>query len=421
MRKLPIVIGMAFVLIWESIAHAHPINRPPKVEISISGGSGAVYLPGDTPDLWIISDEDCYVMVYEIDSDGYLRVLYPRSPYQSGFIRGGRAYRICRPGCGRYYVSGPPGVVYVHVLASPRPFRRVYWEGCDGYARLSIGVSWDNFGGYMGCVLPPRVYGDPYVAMQTIDEFICLDMVREGIVWADFTYFYVGHRVDYPRYLCYDCHGFRCPFDPYVDVCLRFTINIVNPRPACSTWCWWWWCTPKKVYCGPRYVCIEKHSKYWDRPQRSNVYKWKSRMEPSHSVENSIRGEMVSLDRGSPERFKGGLETLSEKGLYRREEVRETKSQAERERIVKRDAQAIQKAWSTRAPSIVNAVLEGIGRDRYKRSQADNRAITQKGKEARNDAMVRRSESSHQENRVAPSVRTRDQRGSQTKRRGVSR
>ncbi len=424
MRKWLTLVATLLVL-TPSWLYSYPHGGSPRVDISVGGGVGAVFFPGDSPDLWIIADRDCYVIVYEIDSEGYLRVLYPKSPYDNGFIRGNRPYRLSRPGSSRYYVSGPPGVVYLHVLASPRPFRRIYWDGCDGYAKLSIGVSWDNFDAYVGCVLPPRVYGDPYVAMQTIDEFICADMIEAGIVWADFVYFYVGHRVDYPRYLCYDCHGFGCPFDPYYDVCFRFTINIVNPRPVCSSWCWWWWCTPKRVYCGPRYVCIERQSHYWDKRDRPQVYKWKSKMEPVHSFDRSIEGEMVRLEGRSTERelSKGWGRESVEMGrtmhLYTREEARERRAQAQRVSSTRQQSQEVSNRARSGASSIVERVVRQLSQT--KSQEASSGATIRdhgSGLSSSNQSVIRRdSNGNSNRNKVAPSVRTRSQRESQKKRR----
>jgi hypothetical protein len=214
-------------------------------------------------------------MVYEIDTDGYLRVLFPYDCSDDGFVVGGRDYRIGKGAYGRYYVTGPKGVEYVHVLASFRPFRQVYWHGCHGYEDYAYDVTWNGFTDYWGCALPPRIHGDPYVAMQTIDEFICMDAIEAGMVYADFTYFYVESRVTYPRYVCYDCHGYHAHLRPYMHVCTGFSITFVDCDPFYRPWSWWWWCSPTRVYCGPRYVC------YCKKPCRSypSTYKWKTRNE----------------------------------------------------------------------------------------------------------------------------------------------
>jgi hypothetical protein len=254
-------------------ARAGIVEGEPRVEVWTDRGTGGVYRVGEDVEIYIRADRDCYVIVYEVDTDGYLRLLFPYRCESDGFVAGGRVYRL-RPGYhGRYYVSGPSGVEYVHALASVRPFRTLYWHGCIGYEDYAYDVSWHGFSDYWGCALPPRVYGDPYMAMQSIDEFICYDALDVGMAFADFTYFYVDKRVSYPRYVCYDCHGFGTHYRPYVHACTGFSISFIDCDPRWDPWSWWWWCTPTRVYCGPRYVCRAKRTcRDWP-----SEYKWKSR------------------------------------------------------------------------------------------------------------------------------------------------
>jgi len=216
--KWLLVLGLAIALVGASQTQAFVVKESPYVEIWTDRGDGAIYHAGEAAAIFIRPQQDCYVIVYEIDTDGYLRVLFPSDCFYDGFVRGGRIYRIGRGPLRRLYVSGPAGVAYVHVIASFEPFRTIYWHGCSGYDAYAYDVTWRGFTDYWGCALPPRIYGDPYVAMESIDEFICLDRIEFGVVWADFTYFYVDTRVPYPRYVCYDCHGFSSHVRPYSSV-----------------------------------------------------------------------------------------------------------------------------------------------------------------------------------------------------------
>jgi len=319
--KWLLVLGLAIALVGASQTQAFVVKESPYVEIWTDRGDGAIYHAGEAAAIFIRPQQDCYVIVYEIDTDGYLRVLFPSDCFYDGFVRGGRIYRIGRGPLRRLYVSGPAGVAYVHVIASFEPFRTIYWHGCSGYDAYAYDVTWRGFTDYWGCALPPRIYGDPYVAMESIDEFICLDRIEFGVVWADFTYFYVDTRVPYPRYVCYDCHGFSSHVRPYSSVCLGFTITFVDCDPCCHPWSWWWWCSPKRVYCGPRYVCYARKP----CPKYPSVYKWKSRMESRSAPRVSLSRHQVSDDgnlrRG--ERVKTKRKVLD---LYSRSEPRGEKS-----------------------------------------------------------------------------------------------
>jgi hypothetical protein len=304
--------GLAVILVAGVVpAVAMTSDNGPRVDIWTDRGTGGMYRVGDPVQVSIRPHEDCYVMVYEIDTDGYLKVLFPRDCDYDAYLEGGVTYTI-GGGYRKLYASGPSGLEYVHVVASYEPFREIYWHGCSGYDHYAYNVTWQGFQDYWGSALPPRVYGDPYMAMQTIDEFICMDALEAGMASADFTYFYVDERVHYPRYLCYDCHGFTGHVRPYADVCLGFTITFVEYDRAWSPWSWWWWSSPTHVYCGPRYVCHKTghggghHEGYGghgdsglcinDRDRWPDEYKWKSRYDGAGSRDYE-RGHAGPADR----------------------------------------------------------------------------------------------------------------------------
>jgi hypothetical protein len=317
LRRLLLAVGIATVALGCTGAQAAIVEGEPRVEIWTDRGTGGVYRVGDDVEVCFRADRDCYVMVYEIDTDGHLRLLFPYHCGSDGYVEGGVVYRLGRGHYGRYYVTGPSGVEYVHALASLRPFRTLYWHGCEGYEGYAYDVSWRGFGDYWGCALPPRVYGDPYIAMQSIDEFICYDALDAGLAFADFTYFYVDERVSYPRYVCYDCHGFDTYYRPYVHACTGFTIRFVDCDPCWNPWSWWWWCTPRRVYCGPRYVCSAKRTcRDWP-----SDYKWKSRSECyttrseyAHYWDERVRTKAPRAVESDVTRHKSG-----ERDLYGRE------------------------------------------------------------------------------------------------------
>jgi hypothetical protein len=320
LRRLVLVVGIATVAFGCLGAQAAIVEGEPRVEIWTDRGTGGVYRVGDDVEVCFRADRDCYVMVYEIDTDGHLQLLFPYRCGSEGYVEAGMVYRLGRGHYGRYYVSGPSGVEYVHALASLQPFRTLYWHGCDGYESYAYDVSWGGFGDYWGCALPPRVYGDPYMAMQSIDEFICYDALEAGLAFADFTYFYVDKRVSYPRYVCYDCHGFDSYYRPYVHTCTGFSIALIDCDPCWNPWSWWWWCTPKRVYCGPRYVCSARRT-CRDWPSK---YKWKSRSDcySSRSEYAQYWDERVRAKTPRIVGADGVKHKTGERDLYTREPVR---------------------------------------------------------------------------------------------------
>jgi hypothetical protein len=117
--------------------------------------------------------------------------------------------------------DGPPGVEYVVALASPAPFRDLPWflaetdQGAPPPETIEAGDDIDQ--GY--------VVGDPYVGMERLNRRI-VPPGREGGVASSDTYFYIDRRVEYPRYVCADCHYHQPFFDPYGATCSVVDIRV---------------------------------------------------------------------------------------------------------------------------------------------------------------------------------------------------
>jgi hypothetical protein len=461
LRRLILAIGIGAMAIGCTGVQAAIVEGEPRVEIWTDRGTGGVYRVGDDMEVCLRADRDCYVIVYEIDTDGHLRLLFPYHCGGDGFVEGGVVYRLGGGYYGTYYVTGPSGVEYVHALASIRPFRTLYWHGCDGYENYAYDVSWRGFGDYWGCALPPRVYGDPYMAMQSIDEFICYDYLESGAAFADFTYFYVDERVSYPRYVCYDCHGFDTYYRPYVHVCTGFSIGFIDCDPCWNPWSWWWWCTPRRVYCGPRYVCSAKRS-CRDWPSR---YKWKSRSdcyssrsEYAHYWDERVHDRTPRVvDTGGARKYKAGERDLYVRDPKRVEKhkdvavregrvevIRPVPARTGRTDKVKSDARrsAERAGNETRIPAPVRVKEVQVKKPRVaeKPAKVETRKVTPKPKrapvkveskkasKASNDAKASRKatvrssgKTSTKNKKVAPKVRTGSSKGrSPSKRRRVS-
>ena len=77
LRRLVLVVGIAATALGCTGARAAIVEGEPRVEIWTDRGTGGVYRVGDDVEICLRADRDCYVMVYEIDTDGYLRLLFP--------------------------------------------------------------------------------------------------------------------------------------------------------------------------------------------------------------------------------------------------------------------------------------------------------------------------------------------------------
>src|SRR5688500_8536981 len=166
----------------------------PRIELWTNRGDGAVFTRGERVRTFFKLDKDAYVTIFRVDTDGRVRVLFPREPWEDNFARGGREFEVD----GRqlhsdaFTIDDYPGVGYLFAVASADPF--VY----DG---IESGDHWDY-----RTIADGRVRGDPYVALTELAQRI----VPEG--YADWDYDVISYNVEqhyeYPRFLCYDCHTY---------------------------------------------------------------------------------------------------------------------------------------------------------------------------------------------------------------------
>lgn len=221
--------------------------------IRIWTSHGEVYRRGERVRLYFRTERDAYVMILRADSDGRLRVLFPRVPSENNYVRGGATYDV--PNYGRrdaFVVDDDPGVGYVFAVAAQDQFRWDPWTSADHWQleRVSDG----------------RIHGDPYSSLEELVQRI----LPEG--YADYDThllpYHVEQRYDYPRFVCYDCHSYvgYSYWNPYRFYCPRFTLFVYND-PYYFYPSYWY---PTRYYGGTRVVYV--------RPgQRDGRYVFKAR------------------------------------------------------------------------------------------------------------------------------------------------
>ncbi|MDH3458058.1 MAG: DUF4384 domain-containing protein, partial [Gemmatimonadota bacterium] len=162
---------------------------------------------------------DGFVTVFRVDTDGRLRVLFPRDPWQDNFVAAGRRYRVpnrsSERGSHAFVVDDYPGVGYVFAVVSAAQF---------DYAAYVRNDHWE----YRTVANAGRITGDPYVALVEVVERM---LPSDDVPWAfDVAPYFVERQFEYPRFLCYDCHAYVTypRWDPYRDWCGTFRIVIYN-------------------------------------------------------------------------------------------------------------------------------------------------------------------------------------------------
>jgi hypothetical protein len=208
-----------------------------QVDVWTDRGNDAVYQPGDTMLVATHVSTDAQLLVYEIDAQGTVSVLFPERG-NAGFVEGGSTIDIPSEHSNLQLVVEPEtGESFIVAIASREPFRDLPWylrpydpqaEG-NGYA----GEPDDED----GITKDGRIVGDPFVAMERIRRRVLAHPEDPQSFGTTYTSYYTHERVLYPRYLCNDCHRpdyytWWDGFDPYNAQCpvVEFHVN----------WGWYW-------------------------------------------------------------------------------------------------------------------------------------------------------------------------------------
>ncbi|HET9951568.1 MAG TPA: DUF4384 domain-containing protein [Candidatus Eisenbacteria bacterium] len=267
-------------------------NRP-SVDVWINKEEGGVFTSGERMQVFFRSSQDAYVLIYNIDTEGYIHLIYPFRPDDPMLVRGGETYRVpSRHDPYDLVAEGPVGMEYVVAIASPLPFQNLPWYLAPGSVQDSRDRTDAAAEGERDDLDQGVIVGDPYVGMENLHRRI-VPPERDDQVATDNTFFYIERRVEYPRYVCADCHHRTYWFDPYVDYC-----SVVEIRIDAT------WARYAPVYYGygparPRYY-------YQMRPSAPSRYQgWKERWS-SLDGNSTLRQRFVLEREAGAQRVRSG-------------------------------------------------------------------------------------------------------------------
>lgn len=155
-----------------------PIAQSPQLRITLNGGE---YNPGDRVRVQVESAEDGFLIVFRVDGDGRVRVLFPIDPDLDPFVRGGKRYELRGRGERETFLADDrsgDGLVYAALSGEPFNFRGFasgdHWDynavrlsawDADAEAELTQLVKRMTFDGRFGYdVLSYRVRGGAYIS-----------------------------------------------------------------------------------------------------------------------------------------------------------------------------------------------------------------------------------------------------------------
>ncbi len=198
------------------IAAPPPTTLPVAGRITLWTDREDPYERGQGARVFLTTDRPAHVAVFRVDTDGRLRVLFPREPWGDTYVRDGRVLELSGPrGRRSFMVDDYPGVGYVFAVASANRF---------DFDDITRGDYWDY-----RLIDGGRIQRDPYVALTELAERIA----GGGDYDYDVVPYYVERRYDYPRFVCYDCHTYASynEWDPYRTACSRYRVVIYDdPR-----------------------------------------------------------------------------------------------------------------------------------------------------------------------------------------------
>jgi len=166
------------------------------VSLEMTRPAGTVLNPGDEIGFRLVSEENAYVIVFNIDTEGYVNLLYPAKGERPVRVREGDTYLIPDDNSELLVVEGNTGVEFIFVLVVPER---------DDIDRRELD--------YLGKAnnLPPeeryRIDGDPFIAANIIAGELVRGVSHRDGVYLDYQYFFINQRVTYPCYLCGECDG----------------------------------------------------------------------------------------------------------------------------------------------------------------------------------------------------------------------
>jgi hypothetical protein len=185
------------------------------VSVTMLGEKDGVYKAGKEVRLLFQTTQDAYVVVYNIDANGYVSLLYPEDG-RPVLSKANATNFLPPPGKNVIWeTSGATGIEYIHALA-------VTDKGRLDEDELLFLSSGDR--------LPRekrlRIDSDPFLAFNTIDGEIVRDAESDPPA-TDFERFFINKRVEYPRYLCSKCHSPEKLPDPYAMECPEIVIEEI--------------------------------------------------------------------------------------------------------------------------------------------------------------------------------------------------
>jgi hypothetical protein len=178
---------------------AGTLHDDPPIQLWISNDRR--FFPGERAKVQVRTKDDGYLIVFHVDPDGYLRVLFPLDPAKDNFVRGGKKYEVRGRGGREAFETDGRGRGTVYAAVSRDPFR---FEG------FVLDDHWDY-----RALAPSRLSSNPEAELNELVrrmaqgnfdyDLLSYEVVERVAYASDYTSRYYGSVYDDPW-----CYRFSC-------------------------------------------------------------------------------------------------------------------------------------------------------------------------------------------------------------------
>ena len=192
-RSLAIMFGV--MIFFTSVPATGTLHASSQVDVEIwtDYGYEPVLEYGQEMDIYFRTEADCYITIYQIDTDGNVYLLYPAYSNMNNFVRGGVVYCLSDLYDGYdYYIDSVDGIAYISAFACPIPYSVPRWLRPHPYFLHERVYYYDYY---------QPIVCSPYWAMEDIHARFCSHLGISVHFGFGHFYFYVGNRVRYPVYI----------------------------------------------------------------------------------------------------------------------------------------------------------------------------------------------------------------------------
>jgi hypothetical protein len=208
MKRLLTLLLVAFFL-WpvaaNSITQYKTSNSASEgLSLTLDDPIGSIYQEGEEVGFTIRTDRDAYVVVFNIDTEGFVHLLYPQDRKNLRKFSANRIHYIPEDREQTLVVGGTTGIEFVFAVAvENRDY--INEEEIGFLAANDITPDSNNF----------QIDGDPLLAANRVASQLVRGISHRRGVTMSYTYFYINEAVDFPRYLCEECYtNGKDPYGP---------------------------------------------------------------------------------------------------------------------------------------------------------------------------------------------------------------